>query len=210
MQIAARMPRPSRLLLAALLGAHVVLSVAALSPGYLSVDEGTYHVMVKSLADHGSLAFSNGYEEFPSLELITGSVRVHEGRLVPVTPILFAIVSLPFYRAAGYAGLFVVNNLAFLGILALTAALAHRLFRDRALGMLSIAILGLCTFAWEYSQAAWPHASSAFTVLAIGRAAAVGSVYFVVRAIDCIRHGRLVAFGRGIGRGDEGQLGDEG
>jgi hypothetical protein len=174
MNIAARVKRPGLLLLAALLGAHVVLSVATLSPGYLSVDEGTYHVMVQSLADHGSLAFSNGYEEFPSLELITGSVRVHEGRLVPVTPILFAIVSLPFYRAAGYAGLFVVNNLAFLGILALTAALAHRLFRDRALAMLSIAILGLCTYAWEYSQAAWPHASSAFAVLAAFYAALRG------------------------------------
>ena len=162
MDIAAR----GVLLLAALLVAHVVLSVASLSPGYLSVDEGTYHVMVKSLADHGSLAFDNGYEEFPSLELITGSVRVHEGRLVPVTPILFAILSLPFYRVAGYAGLFVLNNLAFLGSLALTAALAHRLFRDRALAMLSIAVLGLCTYAWEYSQAAWPHASSSFTVLA--------------------------------------------
>ena len=174
MYIAARMPRPGILLLAALLGAHVALSVAFLRPGYLSVDEGTYHLMVKSLADHGSLAFSNGYEEFPSLELITGSVRVHEGRLVPVTPILFAIVSLPFYRAAGYAGLFVVNNLAFLGILALTAALAHRLFRDRALAMLSIAILGLCTYAWEYSQAAWPHASASFAVLAAFYAALRG------------------------------------
>ena len=128
------------MLLAALLVAHLAFSFAFLSPGYLSVDEGTYHVMVNSLARHGSLAFSNGYEEFPSLELMTGSVRLHEGRLVPITPILFAIVSLPFYRAAGYAGLFVVNNLAFLGILALTAALAHRLFRDRPLAMLSIAI----------------------------------------------------------------------
>ena len=105
MYIAARMPRPGALLLAALLGAHVAISVASLNPGYLSVDEGTYHIMVKSLADHGSLAFSNGYEEFPSLELMTGSVRLHEGRLVPVTPILYAIVSFPFYRAAGYAGL---------------------------------------------------------------------------------------------------------
>jgi len=157
-----------------LLGVHLVLSLAFLSPGYLSVDEGTYHVMVKSLADHGSLAFSNGYEEFPSLELMTGSVRVHEGRLFPVTPILYAIVSLPFYRAAGYAGLFLVNNLAFLGILALTAALAYRLFRDRALAMLSVAILGLCTYAWEYSQAAWPHASSACAVLAAFYAALRG------------------------------------
>jgi hypothetical protein len=166
MQIAARMPRRGLVLLAALLGAHLALSVALFSPGYLSVDEGTYHVMVNSFATHGSLAFSNGYEEFPSLELMTGSVRLHEGRLVPVTPILYAVVSSPFYLAAGYAGLFVVNNLAFLGTLALTAALAYRLFRDRALAMLSIAILGLCTYAWEYSQAAWPHAFSAFAVLA--------------------------------------------
>jgi hypothetical protein len=174
MSMAGRLRRPGVLLLAALLVTHLAFSVATSSPGYLSVDEGTYHVMVKSLADHGSLAFSNGYEEFPSLELMTGSVRLHEGRLVPVTPILFAVVSLPFYRVAGYSGLFVLNNLAFLGMLALTAALARRLFRDGSLAMLSIAILGLCTFAWEYSQAAWPHASSAFAVLAAFYAAVRG------------------------------------
>ena len=68
-------------LVAALLAIHVAAS-AALVPGHLSVDECTYHLMAKGLADHGELRFRNGYEDYPSLELVPVSVNPLRSGLV--------------------------------------------------------------------------------------------------------------------------------
>lgn len=165
------MRRAEVALLGALLAAHVAASLFWTEPGHLSVDECTYHLMVKSLADHRELRFRNGYEEFPSIELVPVSVRIAGGHLYPVTPPTYAVLAWPFYRLAGYPGLFLLNNLAFLATLALTALLARRLFGDPRLALAATLVLGLATFLWEYSQAAWPHALSTFLVLAAFTAA---------------------------------------
>ena len=152
-------------LVAALLAIHLAASLA-LVPGHLSVDECTYHLMTKGLVDHGELRFRNGYEDFPSRELVPVSVAAHEGHLYPVTPPTHAVLAWPFYRAAGYPGLFLLNNLAFLATLALTGRLAWRFFGDRRLALGAVLVLGLATFLWEYSQASWPHALATSLVLA--------------------------------------------
>ncbi len=152
-------------LVAALLAIHVAAS-AALVPGHLSVDECTYHLMAKGLADHGELRFRNGYEDYPSLELVPVSVVAHGDHLYPVTPPTHAVLAWPFYRALGYPGLFLLNNLAFLATLVLTGALAWRLFGDRRLALGAVLVLGLASYLWEYSQASWPHALATSLVLA--------------------------------------------
>ncbi|MGI9590788.1 MAG: hypothetical protein ACR2P8_05430, partial [Myxococcota bacterium] len=159
-------------LIGALLALHVAFSLAVV-PGHLSVDECTYHLMAKGLADHRELRFRNGYEEFPSLELVPVSVVAHEGHLYPVTPPTHAVLAWPFYRAAGYPGLFLLNNLAFLATLLMTARLARRLFGDRRLALVAVLVLALATYLWEYSQASWPHALS--TALVLGAFAAAWS-----------------------------------
>lgn len=186
-------------LLAVLLGAHVVASCALFAPGHLNVDECTYHLMARA-ADAGSLAFWNGYEEYPSRELVFVSVEPSGGRLYPVTPALHAGLAWPFYRAFGYPGLLLLNNLAFLGVLALTAALALRLFGDRGLAVGAVLVLGLATYFWEYSQAAWPHAVSTLAV--------VGAFVTAWRGLEarseraalawCLLAGAVVGVGAGV------------
>ncbi len=194
------MRRAEVALLAALLAAHLAASWWSLEPGHLSVDECTYHLMVKSLADHGELRFRNGYEEFPSIELVLVTLQVSDGHLYPVTPPGYAVLAWPFYRVAGYPGLFALNNLAFLATLALAGALAWRLFRNRALALVAVLVLGLATFLWEYSQAAWPHALSTFLVLAAFSAAWQGTRAASERKAFawCLLAGTVAGLGVGV------------
>ncbi len=162
-------PAPGRRLLpwvlAGLAVAHLAWSLLAVVPGHLSIDEGTYHFMVHSLERGRPLEIENGYRELPSPELRAGMFRERDGRLVSQYPELFTFLALPFYAAWGYRGLFLLNALAFLGIVALTWDLGRRLF-DSHVASVAALVLGLSTFLWDYSQAAWPHASTTLLVLA--------------------------------------------
>lgn len=167
--------RKKRLLLI-LLGVHIILSLFAVAPGHLSVDEGVYHMMSESFATNGSLAIWNGYEEFPSPELALLVARPVNGQLFPQYPHVYTFLAAPFYAVMGYRGLFLLNAIAFVGVAWLTYLLAIRLFRDRDLGLNAVLILALATFAWEYSQAAWPHSTSMLFVMA--------AVYLAVLAVE--------------------------
>lgn len=152
------------LLLAALLVAHLWASSALTPRGPLSVDECTYQLMARG-AVAGTLSAWNGYEEFPSVELAFVTLKRRAGALYPIPPSLYAGLAWPFYRALGFAGLFWMNALAFVAVLALTGWLAQRLFGDRRLSLGAVLILGLATYFWEYSQAVWPHALGTLAVL---------------------------------------------
>jgi hypothetical protein len=145
-------------LLIALAVAHVGITFWYAAPGPLSVDEAIYHWMAKSFSDSGRLDVWNGYDEFPSPELHHRYIRARGDKLFPQYPSLFAVLAFPFYRAFGFFGLFAMNSLAFAGVTALCFLTAKRLFRDIDLALNACLILVLATFAWEYSQAAWPHA----------------------------------------------------
>jgi len=153
---------PVLLLLAA---AHLAWSLFAVVPGYLSIDEGTYHFMVRSLAEGHALEVRNGYEDFATPELVAGILRERPGKLVSNYPEVYTFLALPFYAALGYRGLFLLNALAFLGTVVLTWDFTRRLFDPRVASLAAL-ILGLSTFAWDYSQASWPHATSALLVVA--------------------------------------------
>ncbi len=146
--------------------AHFLLTFFYAAPGPLSVDEAIYHWMTRSFSERGSLDIWNGYEEFASPELHHKYIRVREGRLIPQYPSLFSVLALPFYRVFGFFGLFVMNALAFLGVVVICFFTARKLFGDAELALDSCLILILATFAWEYSQAAWPHMFALLFVMA--------------------------------------------
>jgi 4-amino-4-deoxy-L-arabinose transferase-like glycosyltransferase len=152
-------------LLLALLAAHTIFSIFFAAPGHYSVDEAMYHLMARDLVANGSLMLWNGYEEFPSSTLLFGFMQVQpEGTLASQYPHLSTFLVAPFYWALGFRGLFALNALAFAGAAGLCFLIARRLFRDVALALNACLILSLATFAWQYSQAAWPHALSMFIV----------------------------------------------
>lgn len=152
------------LVLLALVVVHVAVSVVFVAPGHFTIDEGVYDLMVRAFVATGSLEVWNGYEEFASPELVWPAVNLRDGMLVPQYPGVFALLAAPFYWLLGYRGLFLLSALAFAAALVLCFAIAQRLFRDPALSLNACLILALTTFAWEYSQAAWPHALSMLIV----------------------------------------------
>jgi 4-amino-4-deoxy-L-arabinose transferase-like glycosyltransferase len=156
--------RPARRLrlgaLAALAAGHLGFSLFAVVPGYLSIDEATYHLMAKYQSETGGFEVWNGYRELPSPELISASITAHDGRLAGRPPALYPALAVPFYRLAGYRGLFALNAVAFAGAAALVFVLARRLFGDLDLALDSVLVLVVASFAWEYSQAAWTHATA--------------------------------------------------
>ena len=143
---------------------HVAISVVFVAPGHFTIDEGVYDLMVRAFVATGGLEIWNGYEEFASPELVWPTVNLRDGVLVPQYPGIFALLAAPFYWLLGYRGLFLLSALAFAAALVLCFAIAQRLFRDPVLSLNACLILALTTFAWEYSQAAWPHALSMLIV----------------------------------------------
>jgi hypothetical protein len=136
-------------------------------PGHIIGDESVYHLMTRSFAESGSLALLNGYEEFPSRELVFPVARPHDGLLFSQYPYLYPVLAAPFYLALGYQGLFLLNAIAFLGVVWLCYGTCQLLFKDRDLSLNACLVLVLATYAWEYSQAAWPHAVSMLCVAAV-------------------------------------------
>ena len=171
-----RQHRGKVLVLLAFVVVHVAISVVFVAPGHFSIDEGVYDLMVRGFVATGGLGVWNGYQEFASPELVWPAVKVRDGLLVPQYPGVFALLAAPFYWLLGYRGLFLLSALAFAAALVLCFAIAQRLFRDPALSLNACLILALTTFAWEYSQAAWPHALSMLIVAL--------AVYFAIVALQ--------------------------
>ena len=155
-------------LLSLLFVIYLVISLATLIPGYLSIDEITYHLMAKNFSESGSFEIWNGYREYPSPELVPLhlAVAIRDGGLIPQPPYLINLLGARLYSIAGLRGLFFLNIIAFAGTLVLCYQIAYRLFYDRNLAIIASLILGLATFSYEYSQAIWFHATAAFAVTA--------------------------------------------
>jgi hypothetical protein len=150
-------------LVALALVVHVAASVSWVVPGHISIDEGVYELMVDAWARGDGFTIRNGYEDLPSRELYfqvlesTPQVLEAEGRLVAKYPYLLPVLAQPLVLLQGYRGLFTLNALAFLGLAGLVFVLAHQLLEERRTALLAVLIFGLGGYAWEYSQAAWPH-----------------------------------------------------
>lgn len=198
------MPSANRIKLALLvvLGlAHLFVTLFAVVPGRLTIDEEVQHWMVRSFALERSLALWNGYDEFPSLELeYHPFIKPHDGRLYPVYPYLFPVLTGPLYLLMGLRGIYVVNSLAFAGTVLLCFLTARRLFRDMDLALNSCLILVLSTFAWEYSHAVWPHATASLFVAGAVYAAACAATSARARnaRVAAVVGGLIAGLGCGI------------
>jgi 4-amino-4-deoxy-L-arabinose transferase-like glycosyltransferase len=151
---------PAGLALLAL--AHLLVCGWLTVPGYLSIDEGIYHLMAEAMG-RGSFDLGNGYAAFPSEEL---TLYVHGldhhtfgygGRMVAQYPTMATMLSAPLYLLEGYSGLFRLNALSFIVAVALCYGLGLVAFEDRKLAALGAGVFALASFAWGYSLAAWPH-----------------------------------------------------
>lgn len=135
-------------------------------PGPMLIDEVVYHRMVKSFVEGHGLGLWNGYEEMASPELAALYMQPSGGRLVAQYPHGFPVVAAPAYALFGFRGMFLVNALSFVGAIALCYRIAMQILRDQRVAIGAAAIFALATFAWEYSQAAWPHALALVIILA--------------------------------------------
>ena len=157
---------PRRLGVALLLAGFVQMVVAlfVFRSGCLSIDEVTYLAMERSFAVHGDFVIDNGYAAAPSPELESAEIRAVDGRLVAQYPYGFVLLAYPFWRAFGPSGLVVVNTFAFFGTVLLAFFLARHIHRRRAIAVLAATLFAFTTFAWSYSLALWPHATTTLLV----------------------------------------------
>jgi len=155
--------------LALLLLGHVLFSVFAVTPGHLVSDEGIYHQMSRAFAEDGTLTLSHEYSEFPSPELRTWNhVPGKDGSLQSQYPYLHPVLAWPFYKIAGFRGLFAMNAIAYLALAGLCFTLGNRLWGNRRIAADAVILMTLCSYAWQYSQAAWSQSlSSAFLLGAV-------------------------------------------
>jgi len=167
-------------------------------PGHLSIDEGTYHLMVAALARGDGLGAGNAYPELRSEELRFASLVPHDGRLVPLPPPFFTVLALPWYAAGGYRGLFWLESAAFVAVVALVAWLAGQLFPGRRLAVPAVAVFALAGFAWPYSIAAWPHVLATLAVTAAFALAVAGAEPGRRGTVLSLLAGTVLGVGTGI------------
>lgn len=149
---------PALVALVALAVIQVALALIWVEPGPLSIDEVLYQWMARGAAAGHPLSVANGFEELASPELATVDyMRTVGGRLTVQYPVLFPLLAAPLYAWIGFTGLFLMNAIAFAGVLLLTWRIGARLLGDGRTALLGCAILALGTFAWDYAMAAWPH-----------------------------------------------------
>jgi 4-amino-4-deoxy-L-arabinose transferase-like glycosyltransferase len=188
-------------ILAVFLVLHLLYSLFCVIPGCLIIDDVTYSQMAKNFADSQSLEIWNGYQEFPSRELVgLGQLRAYNGRLVAQYPYFYPVLAWPFYRLAGFHGLFLLNSLAFLIILLMVYLLTRKLFADENLALNACLIFIFADFAWEYSQAIWPHALSTLFVVSATYCAVCASYAARARSSAGLAMiaGLLVGLGAGV------------
>ena len=132
--------------------------------GYAASDEAIYHMMTLTLVEDGNLFIWNGYEEFPSPELVPSLARAHQGHLYPQYPVYYSAIAYPFIFLLGFKGFYLLNAISLLAATFVCYRLAKLLFHDADLAKNSSLILLFATFAWEYGQTAWPHTVSVLLV----------------------------------------------
>lgn len=184
-----------------LLLAHLLFSLFAVNPGHFVSDEGIYHQMANAFANHGRLTLWPGFADFPSPELRTWNhVVAKDGSLQSQYPYLHPVLAYPFYKLAGFRGLFAMNAIAYLMLAGACFLLARRLWGNSKTAADSVILLTLATYAWQYSQAAWPQIpATAFMLTGILLSVAAAqehesrkALYFAAAA------GCVVGFGAGI------------
>lgn len=161
----------TKIILLALLSLLHVAFTLSVAPAHLSIDEAIYHMMVRDFPSNGLGVFT-GYTEYPSEEMLHQFFRVYDGRIATQYPYLFPVLARPFYWVFGFYGLFWVNAIAFVGVVVLIFFTAATFFRDHDLAADACLVFVLATYAWEYSQAAWPHMVALLFVMAAFYAAA--------------------------------------
>lgn len=93
-----------------------------------------------------------------------GQFLEHNGQIYGMFSDAFAALSAPLFFLFGYAGLYVLPVLASLGILVLCWFLACRMMEQR-LALLAVAICGIATPVWFYSENFWEHTPATFLTL---------------------------------------------
>lgn len=133
--------------------------------GHFSVDEATYHLMVKAMSDGDFIFIGNGYREFPSPALNSALLISSESGLVVQYPPFFGLMALPFYLLLGYKGLFLLNFLCFWFSGYLTYRISLMYCQNSHVAVVSSLLLVLCSFYSDYAIAAWPHSMVCCLVL---------------------------------------------
>ncbi|MDQ2645965.1 MAG: hypothetical protein M3020_19275, partial [Myxococcota bacterium] len=160
--------RPGALVLVAIALGLLLDATLRLRTGPFSIDEITYQLMAKNAAA-GRLFIWNGYEELASPELQSLQIRATPGGLSAQYPQGYALLAAPFYALFGYAGLFALNAVAFVGGAALCQRLAYRVLGDARWAALATALWAFASYSWEYALGIWPHSVAVLAVLASAR-----------------------------------------
>ncbi|MBE9557869.1 MAG: hypothetical protein IMF08_13505 [Proteobacteria bacterium] len=179
-------------ILALLLLGHLLFSIFAVAPGHFVSDEGKYHQMAKAFAEDQSLTLWREYRDFPSPELRTWNhLPGKDGSLQSQYPYLHPVLAWPFYKMAGFRGLFAMSAIAYVALAGICFLLCKRLWRDPRIAADSVILLTLGSYAWQYSQAAWSQTLASTFLLA--------GVWFGVCAVQAVDRRAALLYGWAAG-----------
>ncbi|MCA0044223.1 hypothetical protein [Celeribacter litoreus] len=158
--------RPFLFALLALLVFWSLLAILAPSSVY-TVDEMVLYAGFSAMDQDGSLFIENGYKEFGSEALQNWFMTGGPSGLSQQYPSGYTYLGYPFWALAGIRGLFILNAIAAVGVVALTYALAS-VFAERAIARWAAGLLVFGSFLTDYAGGIWPHSLAVFfTMVAI-------------------------------------------
>lgn len=150
---------------ALLLVAWWIVVFALSAPGLYTIDELIQVGAIDALARFGSLTLNNGYETFGRKALLLWFSVAGPNGVVSQYPSGYAVLAAPFYLLGGIKGLYTLNFLAGVGVVALAYRIALML-AGSSVARLTVVILLGATFLVDYTAAIWPHSLTAFLAVA--------------------------------------------
>jgi len=130
---------------------HIVWSLWMNAHGAFLIDTNIYQMMVRDFFRSGHFNIIPYYHTFPSdTFIVSGFMQESRGRIYPQYPSLLAVLAWPFYLLFGEMALFVMNALAFLGVLYLIYKIILILFMREDMARMAMVIFGVASYAWGY------------------------------------------------------------
>jgi hypothetical protein len=147
-----------------LLGLSALIMIAAfvVSTGFFSIDEATYYLGARAIADHGSLGLDNGYHLFHSESLRLRMLIDGPQGLTPQYPAGSALLAAPLLALLGTRAFILVNAVAAILTLFTVRKICLSQFKSETVWRITALLLVAGTYWLEYAVGIWPHMLSTY------------------------------------------------
>ena len=173
------------------LSALILIAAFLVSPGFFSIDEASYYLGARAVAEWGSLGIDgNGYHQFHSESLRLRFLVDGPQGLTPQYPAGSALLAAPLVPLLGGRAFILLNAVAAVLTLFTVRNICLSQYKSETVWRVAACLLMFGTFWMEYAVGVWPHMLSTYF--------AVQAYWLALRHLDSGGEGRRYAVLTGV------------